>query len=122
MPMHPQSRTLMFRAALWRTVTILALFSFFLVSANVTIQAMPEHFTAQSTLTTSSLDCTASELGSSLAHCQSANFAIAVGSRFSVPFLPILGSSVWCYAAGTCAPPPINQRLLRPPKLLRAYV
>ena len=122
MPMRAQSATLKNRSALWLAFTPLALFFFFLASANVTIHAMPEHVTAQSALATASLGCTASLTGSSPAHCQNAVFGNAVGSRFTVPFLPNLGSGVWCYAAVACGPAPINQRLLRPPKFVGAQV
>ena len=122
MQSSPQPRTWRAEVTLAMALTFLALFFFVLTSANVSIQSMDEHSTEQSTLTAASLDCPASSLGSSHAHCQNTAFGNAVVTNLSVRFLPILGSSVWRYAAVTCGSNPINQLLLRPPKLVRAHV
>lgn len=126
MPMRPQSKQSTTRSALRQALAILVLFFFVLgsasVSANVTLQTMPEHFTAQSASDNVSQDCAASEQGLGHPHCQTTTLGIAGRARTDLQFLPVLGSGVWFCAAVTCGPTPKSQRLLRPPKPVRAHV
>lgn len=120
--MRPQTNTQTTSAAVRLAVVVFALFTFVAVnaisavSAGPAIQNMPDDFTAHSAFDPVAMDCWTSETGPIHPHCQTTSFDTAVGSRFTVRVLPTLQSSVWCYAAVTCGPGPMNQRLLRPPR------
>lgn len=122
MSMRPQPETLMVRVALSRALTVLALFFLFLASANSAIQAMPDHVAVQSVVDAAPLDCPASEQRAGHMHCQTVTLGIMEKSQATTPITSAPGSSTWRYAAVTCGPIPIHQRLLRPPKPFRALV
>ena len=122
MPMRSRPKTSTAHAAPWRALTILALFVFLATSASASIHADSEPFAAKAVVAISSLDCAVALPGSNHAQCQNIQFGTGGGLRVAVPFVPFLASSFWIYAAVTCGPSPADERLHRPPKVLRARV
>lgn len=110
------------RTAILQTIALLMIFGLFLTTANSEVPTMADHPVAEISLSAVPSDCQTSGPSPGQTHCNANAVVIAEKQALDVPLMPVAGSCVWHYAAVTCGPSPINQRLLRPPKAFRAPV
>ena len=108
--------------AIFQTVALMMIFGLFLTTATAAMPIMADHPVAEVSLFAVSSDCQTSVPTLGHTHCNANTVVIAERQALDVPLMPVADSGVWHYAAVTCAPAPINKRLLRPPKAFRAPV
>ena len=110
------------RTAILQAVALLMIFGLFLTTATAAMPIMADHPVAVISHSAAPSDCQTSGPSLGHTHCNVNAVAIAERQALDGPLMPVADSGVWHYAAVTCGPAPINQRLLRPPKALRAPV
>lgn len=122
MPMQLQLNRLRIRSAIWQTVSLLMFFGLFLTTGFAEMPTMADRTVAEISFSVTPSDCPTSVASLGHMHCHGNTLDVAQRQALDVPPIPVSGSDVWHYAAVTCGPDPINQRLLRPPKPFRAPV
>ncbi len=110
------------RTAILQTVALLMIFGLFLTTATAAVPIIADNPVAVISLSAVPSDCQTSVPSLGHTHCNANAVVINEIQALDVPLMPVAGSGVWHYAAVTCGPAPINQRLLRPPKAFRAPV